>query len=216
MPDILTLPIFIYRRRIMGRPPKSSEAPEAKERMESVFWECLEEKPFDKITVRDVVERAGVNRNTYYYHYASMDDLAKSAIGNTIAVEFANMIITREPETSGLLRAMSRIENKEERFGRIRLMAGPHGSPQLLNYIKGIISNEWLHAYGLSEGDMTDGARTAIGFVFGGITTLWADRSIGFEETFTSILSTDLIAYNIRVLRDELEKSARLAHKTSI
>ena len=33
------------------------------------FIEQLGERPLDKITVKDIVTRCGVNRNTFYYYY---------------------------------------------------------------------------------------------------------------------------------------------------
>lgn len=33
------------------------------------LMKLLNERPLDKITVRDIVEDCGVNRNTFYYHY---------------------------------------------------------------------------------------------------------------------------------------------------
>ena len=36
--------------------------------------ELLGEKPADKITVKDIVERCGVNRNTFYYHFRDIPD----------------------------------------------------------------------------------------------------------------------------------------------
>ena len=33
------------------------------------FGQLLEEKPMNKITVKDIVERCGINRNTFYYHF---------------------------------------------------------------------------------------------------------------------------------------------------
>lgn len=35
----------------------------------------LQEKPMDKITVRDIVEECGLTRNTFYYHYDDIFDL---------------------------------------------------------------------------------------------------------------------------------------------
>ena len=33
------------------------------------FLKLLEETPLDKITVKDIVEDCGINRNTFYYYY---------------------------------------------------------------------------------------------------------------------------------------------------
>lgn len=39
------------------------------------FILLLNEKPFDKITVRDIVEKANINRNTFYYYYSDIYEL---------------------------------------------------------------------------------------------------------------------------------------------
>ena len=36
--------------------------------------ELMNEKPLSKITVKDIVERCGVNRNTFYYHFRDIPD----------------------------------------------------------------------------------------------------------------------------------------------
>jgi AcrR family transcriptional regulator len=38
----------------------------------------MQEKPFDTITVQDVLDRAGVSRSTFYTHYSDKDDLLMS------------------------------------------------------------------------------------------------------------------------------------------
>lgn len=42
------------------------------------FNGLLEERPLDKITVADISERCGINRNTFYYHYHDVYDLMDS------------------------------------------------------------------------------------------------------------------------------------------
>lgn len=36
------------------------------------FLKLLNEMPFDKITIKEIVEDCGINRNTFYYHYADI------------------------------------------------------------------------------------------------------------------------------------------------
>ena len=40
----------------------------------------LEEHPYDKLTVKDIVEDCGINRNTFYYHFADLPTLVKEII----------------------------------------------------------------------------------------------------------------------------------------
>ena len=43
----------------------------------SSLVKLLNEKPLDKITVKDIVVDCGINRNTFYYHYHDIYDLLK-------------------------------------------------------------------------------------------------------------------------------------------
>lgn len=54
----------------MPRPRHDSEVLPAKERLENAFWELLADRDYRKITVTDVVSEAGVNRNSFYYHFS--------------------------------------------------------------------------------------------------------------------------------------------------
>lgn len=54
----------------------------------STFEELLNERPMNKITVKDIVERCGINRNTFYYHFEGIPALLE-----VMAVNFADEII---------------------------------------------------------------------------------------------------------------------------
>jgi AcrR family transcriptional regulator len=46
----------------------------------NAFWQLLEEKPYSKITVKDIVDRCQVNRNTFYYHFQDIPSLTEYTI----------------------------------------------------------------------------------------------------------------------------------------
>lgn len=46
------------------------------------FWLLLEEKPYSKITVKDIVDRCQINRNTFYYHFHDIPELLQTAVKN--------------------------------------------------------------------------------------------------------------------------------------
>lgn len=57
---------------------------ECKKMIMAAFWDLLEEKPFNKITVKQIVERCGVNRNTFYYYFQDIPALAEEILNNQI------------------------------------------------------------------------------------------------------------------------------------
>lgn len=46
-----------------------------KQAIRTACLELLEEKPFDKMTVKDIVIRCELNRNTFYYYYKDIYDV---------------------------------------------------------------------------------------------------------------------------------------------
>lgn len=44
------------------------------------FWQLLEEMPYSKITVKEIVDRCHVNRNTFYYHFQDIPAMAEATM----------------------------------------------------------------------------------------------------------------------------------------
>lgn len=40
-----------------------------KQAIKASFMKLLSQKPLNKISVRDIVEDCGINRNSFYYHF---------------------------------------------------------------------------------------------------------------------------------------------------
>ena len=60
-------------------------------RMDEAFLALLEEKDFAYITVKEICERAGVNRSTFYLHYETVNDLLAESARYIIDKLIANM-----------------------------------------------------------------------------------------------------------------------------
>ena len=61
------------------------------------FLKLLAERPLKQISVRDIVEGCGINRNTFYYHYQDIPQLLEA-----IASEEAELLITEHPEFASM------------------------------------------------------------------------------------------------------------------
>lgn len=52
----------------------------AREAIKAAFLRLLEERPLREITVKDIVQGCGVNRNTFYYHFKDIPALLEELI----------------------------------------------------------------------------------------------------------------------------------------
>lgn len=68
-----------------------------KKAIRNSFVKLLNEKPLKQITVRDIVDDCGVNRNTFYYHYQDIPQLVE-----TIVQEDADFVIHEHPTVSSI------------------------------------------------------------------------------------------------------------------
>lgn len=69
--------------------------PFAKREIKNSFIKLLTERPISQITVKDIVEDCGVNRNTFYYHFQDIPSLLEEII-----VEMTAKVIENLPEES--------------------------------------------------------------------------------------------------------------------
>ena len=69
-----------------------------KQAIETAFLQLLNEKPLNKISVRDIVEKCGINRNSFYYHYQDLPALLEE-----IVREDTEAIIRKYPNVSSIV-----------------------------------------------------------------------------------------------------------------
>lgn len=65
--------------------------------IKATFVRLLNEKPLSQITVKDIVEECGVNRNSFYYHFQDIPALIEE-----IVTEEADRIIAEYPSVDSL------------------------------------------------------------------------------------------------------------------
>ena len=64
---------------------RNRNAIRSKKLIRQAFLELLHEKPFEKITVTNLVERANLNRSTFYAHYPDMLGIIEEIEQETVA-----------------------------------------------------------------------------------------------------------------------------------
>lgn len=94
------------------------------------FIELLKEKPFDRITVRDIVEKCNINRNTFYYHYADIYEL----LDEIFRMEVSEINSPSPPGRRWLV-------------GLIKLLESCYSNKKIINNICASRSYDYLESY---------------------------------------------------------------------
>ncbi len=57
--------------------PRKEDGQKALENLEEAFWNLLERYHYEEITIKALTMEAGINHNTFYYHFKNMDEMAE-------------------------------------------------------------------------------------------------------------------------------------------
>ena len=79
---------------------------DTKKLISSTFVELLSTKPFDRITIKDIVDACGINRNTFYYYYSDIYDLLEEIFKKEL-----NEIIDGHRETGSYVEGLIKVAN---------------------------------------------------------------------------------------------------------
>ena len=79
--------------------------------IKEAFTSLLEERPLNDITVKDIVERCGINRNSFYYHYQDLPALIEEIIKEEIGQVFAKVL-----ECAGVYKCTEEGRNHLKKF----------------------------------------------------------------------------------------------------
>ena len=99
----------------------------------------MQKKPFEKITVQDITDQCGLNRQTFYYHFQDKYELLNWVFYNEIIDPFT-MDITIDNWSDKLLALLEKM--KEDPKFYTNAFKTPHGEEFrkfLLNAVKGIL-----------------------------------------------------------------------------
>jgi AcrR family transcriptional regulator len=114
--------------------------------IKQAYVELIKEKDIDKVTIKDVVTKADINRGTFYAHYTSVHAVSEQ-IGNEIVSalfefleEFKNTRIIENPLP--FLMKIARFLEKDLEF--YRLLINSQRSVSLLNKLKTLFVDKIL------------------------------------------------------------------------
>lgn len=142
----------------------------------------LEEKPIGKVTIKELCERAQINRGTFYLHYNEPNDVLKEIENEFIEenMQFFKPYIknpSRKDCLSGLFSCL--MKNAD----LCSVLMGPHGAPQFFERIQSMFREAILDDW---QNEFPDYSRQDLEFVYEFIlpgamrlTLKWAKNSNG-------------------------------------
>ncbi|MGG0656910.1 TetR/AcrR family transcriptional regulator [Rummeliibacillus pycnus] len=117
-----------------------------KSEIKQALTELMEEKRFEAITVRDLTERANINRGTFYLHYQDKYDLLEQCEDEVIKniletvrdvqVYDLEILIANEKPFPFIVKILEYIQ---ENAGFIRAILGPNGDPSFQEKLKEVM-----------------------------------------------------------------------------
>ncbi len=141
----------------------------------------MREKPFEKITVTDIVKRADINRGTFYAHYKDsrqvLDKIREDAIeevGKALRVISPDRML-ENPEP--VLAAVSEFLNKDINY--YRMLVSVIGVGGLLREIRGVITEYLGQAERLRNAEDKVTASCKLDFIIAGIAVFYYDVVTG-------------------------------------
>lgn len=176
-----------YERGVrMARPVYRGDAPTATAKLKEAFWQLLGEMNYSRITVKKLTDAAGLNPNTFYYHFATMDDLAGAALEEVQLSELPPLLMDRflhgsapngDPDSAGL----------EERWQKIRLFLRSD-STVLQQLVYDLLEAYWLEAIGVSKGELTREEYLDLTFLLNGAVSVIRLQGREYDLSFLQTL----------------------------
>lgn len=166
----------------MGRPRYAEGDATARDRLAEAFWSQLEATPFEQMTARGVAAAAGVNHNTFYRHFESLEDMAARLFDEVTLAEVPPLLVSAFSKGT-LAEAAGGVRPDPVALHRAVLFARS-GSALLTGLVRERLTSRWLDAAGVRAEDLSTAQRVDVDIVFGGIVAAMGDPRVEPDAAF--------------------------------
>ena len=152
---------------------ESENTTQTKENLTQAFWSLYQLKKIEHITVKEITDKAGYHRSTFYEYFVDIYDVLNQL--EDVLLEYIKMNVIKYVEAEQWDDFTQKIANIYEVKGNyLSVLLGENGDPQFAKKMKTIMRPVLSNVFGLSEND----CHTAYIFEFGmsaiiGTLTYW-------------------------------------------
>lgn len=174
------------------------------------FMDLLTQKPLDKITVKDIIEEADINRNTFYYYYENIPDLLDAFFAYELQ-KFSESTEKTDSFAKEYLRACASIRDNRRAIHHIYLS---ENRELISNYLKKASQlfverfvREAAAPYCLSE-EGIDYVMRLYSYSVLGITMRWIQQDAPLDPNLPELLESTFKASVDGIIRDYIAFTA--------
>lgn len=125
-----------------------------REKLMEAFWQLYEKKRIENITIKEITQKAGYNRGTFYEYFLDVYDILEK-IEDKIIPDIKDLPPTEAPATSQQDSLKEIISFYQKNAGYLTILLSDKGDPAFLNklknHIKPRIKSELINK-GVSDG----------------------------------------------------------------
>ena len=158
----------------MARPKKGNRSDFATVKIENAFWRLLEEESFSDITILRISQESGANRNSFYYHYEDLNDLAFKAFKNNAGAEvskalFSVLFQSLQGEQAKPANAVDPLIISHAQ----KIMLCARSDSSFLNQmVHDLLKEIWLDEFSIREELLSTEEQLQIRFIFAGLVSV--------------------------------------------
>lgn len=135
----------------MNKQPQKCKV--TKDNLLEAFWIVYKEKALYKIKIKDITEKAGYNRSTFYEYFLNIDNLleyAEEKLINEIIKELDNTIDNLNSE-----QLIAKVAQVYEYYGYyLSILLGDNGDPSFAQKYKSAVKTLFIKKFNLEETDL--------------------------------------------------------------
>ena len=119
----------------------------------TAFWELYKEKPITKITIKDVTDRAGYYRSTFYFYFSDVYDILEQ-IEDGILRDWETMVseIYEQGKNEMMLEMITAFYGHNGEY--MSILLSPKGDPAFIQKIKDAMRPKMFSQLSLPDNDV--------------------------------------------------------------
>lgn len=158
----------------MVRPKVDAPGPSAQERLVDAFWSMLSEMDFSLIRLDDLKRRAGVNHNTFYRYYRSLENMGTVLASKSASIGMSSSLIPAFCGTPDSEHAPTKIGNDAANA----VYVAQNGSRPMVDLMCSSAIENWLEGEGIAADSVCDEDRDLLASVFWGVAAIASRASL--------------------------------------